>query len=71
MPVAVASLDIDAAAIIVGGQQHRRLLAVTLPSEQQAVRSFPAIRLRGVPSLGHRLSPPLRVIAQIEIEHMF
>ena len=44
MPVAVASLDVDAAAIVVGGEQHRRLLAATLPAEEQAVRRIPAIR---------------------------
>ena len=37
MPVAVSGLDVDAAAGVIRGEQHRRLPAATLPAEQDVL----------------------------------
>src|SRR5918994_276511 len=58
VPVAVASLDMNAAAGVVRGKQHRRLPAATFPAEQDALRRNGAAWQRGLPSLGHRVLPP-------------
>jgi hypothetical protein len=57
MPVAVASLDVDAAAGIVRGEQYWRLPAATLPAEENALRRNRAVRWCGLPSLSHRVVP--------------
>jgi hypothetical protein len=57
MPVAVTSLDVDAAAGIIRSEQYRRLPAATLPAEQDALRRNHVARWRGLPSLSHRILP--------------
>src|SRR5215212_4079630 len=53
VPVAVASLDVDAAAGVVRGEQHRRLPAATFPAEEHALGRIHAAWQRGLPSLSH------------------
>jgi hypothetical protein len=69
MPVTIASLDVDAAAGVVGGEEHRRLPAAALPTEQGALRRVRAAESHSVSLLSHRLSPPLA--DQSRTEHMF
>jgi hypothetical protein len=58
VPVAVAGFDVDAAAAVVRGEEHRRLPAATLPAEQDVPRRIQIAKPRGIPLLGHCLLPP-------------
>src|SRR5690349_7566999 len=54
-PVAVANLDVDPPAVVVGRQQHRRTLAMAFPAVDHRLLLF--ARLPGSYAFRHLLSP--------------